>query len=554
MKKNLLLLLLALFNHFFAFSNENDSLLLELEKAIKTRANYDAEKLLKISNIKQLLYEPNTTKEQTYYINNQIIKEYESYNFDSTLHYVEKNLDIATSLNNQELLNITRLNLAHLLASSGRYKESDDVLGLIRVENLPKDALHIYYDNYRNVYNELGIHSTLNENTHKYKKLTKLYRDSLLAILPPSSYKALSIIEEQFIETGDFMKAMQLNSKRLKMFERGTREYSMITYQRSRICEQERNTELQKKFLILSAISDIECSVKDNASLTLLAMILHNEKDIDRAYRYINISFEDALFFNSRLRFVTISNILPYITESYQIMNNKQKKNLRVSLIIISLLGLILLFSVIYIYRQMKNLSRARNELQVAINQLKDLNNNLHEANAKLSNLNNELFESNHVKEQYIANFLRICSNYIDKLDSYKKKVHKQIAARKVSELFESTKSNQLIEDELKEFYKNFDDTFLSIYPAFVKKVNALLQPDEQIILKKGELLNTELRIFALIRLGISDSSKIAKLLRYSNSTIYNYRVKVKNKAAVERDDFENYIMKISPFSKNTTI
>lgn len=202
----------------------------------------------------------------------------------------------------------------------------------------------------------------------------------------------------------------------------------------------------------------------------------------------------------------------------------------------------------------MKNLSRARNELQVAINQLKDLNNNLHEANAKLSNLNNELFESNHVKEQYIANFLRICSNYIDKLDSYKKKVHKQIAARKVSELFESTKSNQLIEDELKEFYKNFDDTFLSIYPAFVKKVNALLQPDEQIILKKGELLNTELRIFALIRLGISDSSKIAKLLRYSNSTIYNYRVKVKNKAAVERDDFENYIMKISPFSKNTTI
>ena len=197
----------------------------------------------------------------------------------------------------------------------------------------------------------------------------------------------------------------------------------------------------------------------------------------------------------------------------------------------------------------MKKLSQTRAELQDANKRLKDLNHNLHYANNELNSLNQELFESNHVKEQYIANFLGICSNYIDKLDKYRKMVNKQIIAKKVKELFESTKSTQLIENEIGEYYKNFDNTFLSIYPGFVKELNELLHEKERIKLKNGELLTTELRIFALIRLGISDSSTIAKLLRYSVNTIYNYRVKIKNKAAVDRDDFENYVKKIGTLS-----
>ena len=183
-------------------------------------------------------------------------------------------------------------------------------------------------------------------------------------------------------------------------------------------------------------------------------------------------------------------------------------------------------------------------------NQLKELNENLNTSNEKLNSLNIELAESNHVKEQYIGNFIGICSNYIDKLDNYRRVVNKQIASHKVAELFEYTKSKSLIDDELKEFYENFDNTFLSIYPNFVEELNALLIEEEHIPLKKGELLNTELRIFALIRLGISDSSKIAGLLRYSVNTIYNYRVKIKNKSIVPREDFENLVMKIGIFTK----
>ncbi|MBA4317420.1 MAG: transcriptional regulator, partial [Flavobacterium sp.] len=200
--------------------------------------------------------------------------------------------------------------------------------------------------------------------------------------------------------------------------------------------------------------------------------------------------------------------------------------------------------------RQLKNLSHARKELQDVNNQLETLNKNLVNANQELIGLYGELSESNHIKEYYIGNFLSICSNYIDKLDIHRKMVKKMIVGKQISELFEKTKSSQLIDDELELFYKNFDSTFLHIYPDFVAQINNLLLPDERIILKKGELLNTELRIFALIRLGISDSATIAKLLRYSVNTIYNYRVKIKNKAAVPRDDFEKLILKIGAFTK----
>jgi len=530
--------------------NEIDSLLNVLEQTMLERQTFDTEKELRLKNIKGLLNKPNTVQEQLFYLNNQIIREYEAYNFDSTMHYIEQNLALCEILQNKNLLNQTRLNLANLLASSGRYKESVDILNSIEKNELLKESWVEYYMHYRNIYAELRYYSTLKDNTLKYKKLYKSYTDTLQLLLKNDSESYLAISEAILRDEGHLMEAKKLNNKRLELVELNTRSYSIVTYERSLLYEVEHNTELQKKYLILSAISDIKSSIKDNASLTQLALLLYKEKNIDKAYAYINFAFEDALFFNSRLRFILLSNILPLITEAYQIKNEKQKANLRILLVVISILSLVLLSAVFYIYRQMKNLSLTRAELQKVNKDLQNLNNNLISANTQLNGINQELFESNHVKEQYIANFLGICSNYIDKLDSYRKMVNKQIVAKKVKELFEKTRSTQLIDDEINEYYKNFDNTFLSIYPDFVKELNSLLQKKEQIKLKNGELLNTELRIFALIRLGISDSSKIAKLLRYSVNTIYNYRVKIKNKAAVERDDFEDHIKKIGAFSE----
>ena len=170
--------------------------------------------------------------------------------------------------------------------------------------------------------------------------------------------------------------------------------------------------------------------------------------------------------------------------------------------------------------------------------------------NNTLKKINFEVTEANYIKEEYIAYFLNQCSKYIEKLDDYRKMVNKKIQDKQIENLYKTTKNNNLKEDELEELYTNFDTMFMHLFPDFIEKFNSLLLDDEHIYIKKGEVLNTELRIYALIRLGIDDSGKIANFLGYSVNTIYNYRAKIKNKAKISREDFEWTVRKIGTFNK----
>ncbi|MDW5288904.1 DUF6377 domain-containing protein [Formosa sp. PL04] len=546
----LILFFFIFYCQFITAQKEIDSLLVVLEKTMSNRSEYDLKKELHIRHLTDLLQDESLNLEQIYQINNNIIYEYEAYSFDETLSYIEQNISIANNLKNQFFIDESLLNLAKLLASSGRDKEAIDILENINRTSISEKLLNNYYSNYKKVYLDLSYYSLANENKQKYSDYYKSYTDSLFNRLDSSSQDYLAIIETKFRDNRQLLESLKINSRRLAKTHIGTRTYSLVTFERSLSYELESNTTKQKKQLILSAISDIQAAVKDNASLTILALLLFEENDINRAHKYINFSFEDADFYNSRLRFIIISNILPVITKAYQDRSEKQKAKLQYSLVVISILGLILLFTAFYIFLQVKRLSKARNELLDVNEQLNTLNIKLNSTNRKLEKINDELSESSLVKEHYIGTFLSIQSNYIDKLDAYRKMVKRHITAKKVADLFEKTKSKQLIDDELKLFYKNFDDTFLHIYPNFVEKLNNLLVEDGKITPKNKGFLNTEIRIFALIRLGITDSSKIAKLLRYSVNTIYNYRVKVKNNAAVPRNSFEDEIMKIGASKK----
>lgn len=519
----------------------------ELDRVIDSSVYFNQEKELKIKGLKEMLAE-DIPIEQEYHIVNSLINEYEKYTFDSTMLYIERSIMISESINNQNYIHESNIKLARILTLSGRYKESIDVLESIDEEKLNHDNLKFYLETYWKTYGELSFYSKVSKTQLHYKQLYNNYTDSLLKYLNPESDQYLSIIETRYRDNRQLDDCEKINEKRFNKAKVGTKIYSLIAFERSLLYELKGDVENQKKFLILSAISDIRASVKDNASLTTLAKMLYNEGDIYKSHDYINFSFKDAEFYNSRLRFIGISNILPLITEAYEDSVNKQKTKLRNSLIVISILSILLLLTVIYIYTQVKKLARARNMLKTSNENLAQLNNEIKANNELLNSLNSQLSESNHVKEQYIGSFLGIWSNFIDKLNSYRKMVNKQIEDRKVAELHQITKSRKLIDDELNEFYENFDSTFLSIYPNFVEEFNKLLENGEQISIKQGELLNTELRIFALIRLGINDSTKIAGLLRYSVRTIYNYRVKIKNKAVVPRDDFEDYILRIGAF------
>ncbi len=300
----------------------------------------------------------------------------------------------------------------------------------------------------------------------------------------------------------------------------------------------------QKKFLILSAISDIKSSIKDNASMANLAAIYFEEGDVERAHDYINYSFEDAKFYNSKLRFLDISNVLPVISKSYETINLIQSNKLKKQLIFISVLSLISMVALFFIFKQYRKIKLGREHLKTANLQLKDLNEKLSFTNNDLKRLYEELSAVDSIKEHYIGTFLNLYSEYIDKLDVYRKTVRKYIVTNKTNDLLELTKSKKIVEDELKIFYDNFDKSFLHIYPNFIKNFNELLKKEGKIIVKEEDTLTVELRIFALIRLGISNSAKIAKILRYSVNTIYNYRVKIKN-SAIDRDEFENMVKKI---------
>jgi len=310
----------------------------------------------------------------------------------------------------------------------------------------------------------------------------------------------------------------------------------------------ERN--LEKRWLTISSIYDIRSATKEYISLRSLAFILYEDGDINRAYNYIKRSLEDALFCNARLRTIEISQMLPIIDKAYQLQTEAHQRDLIISLVSISILSLFLIIAILFVYRQMKKLALTRKHLSIANEQLSNLNKELSLTNQQLKATNNTLGEANIIKEEYIGRYMDQCSVYIDKLDEYRRLLNKTAVAGKIEELLLKIKSKQFIEDELKEFYDNFDSTFLQLFPTFVEEFKALLSDHEDVTLKSGQLLNTELRIFALIRLGITDSVKISHFLRYSLSTIYNYRTKLRNKAIGERGEFEENVMRIGTNTK----
>lgn len=512
---------------------------------MKERSKYDAAKELRINNLQKLLKDENATLENKYFLLSKIIKEFEKYNFDKALYYIEESIALSQNLSKQGLIKEIKLKLANLLITSGRYKEAIDVLSEIRRKEVPENLLNSFYYNYKEVYSGLSFYTSVKKNKEDYSNLYSIYQDSLSHRLIPNSNEALALLEKRFRDQRNIERALEINSKRLSRVKLASPEYSLITFERSLLFELTNNTEKQKEFLILSAISDIQASVKDNASLTELAMIFFKEGDIERAYNYIDFSVQDADMYNSRLRFVNISNKLSVISKAFEERNLEQKSELKKMLIYISILVLFLLATIFYIYRQIKKLSHARKGLKKANDQLKELNDRLSFTNGDLNRLYNELSDSDRIKEQYIGTFLNLYSDYINKLDTYRKMVRKYIVSNKTNALLELTKSKQLIDNELNIFYENFDKSFLHIYPNFVEEINKLLKDDEQITLKDDNTLNTELRIFALIRLGITNSAKISKILRYSVNTIYNYRVKIKN-SAKNRNEFENFVRKIA--------
>lgn len=538
--KNLLLTFFLLMAGHFAHSNNNtDSIYSRLNHIMDNRPLLMAKKEEKILAIKQSLNISNLSLEQIYDINLKLCYEYKKYKSDSAEFYISKNIGIANQLGNRYLLNKAEIELAWLYSTEGLYIESKSLLDNINRSDLDTGLLPDYYE----CWNAFFSHYGQSNNKNAYYTKSEVYRDSLLTVLDPASLKYQIALATKVLFKG---KRKEAEISLLKLLDKTTDENferAEIAYLLGRIYLDEANTGLQRKYFSISAITDVTNSIKDNASLQSLALTFYKTGDIDQAFKYIEAAINDALFCNVRYRTIEGSSFYPIINAALQEKERSQKAEFRLYLILISILSVFLIAGIIYTYKQMKRVSKIRAELFSTNEKLSKLNNELQQAN-------NNLFESNHIKEEYIAHFFDLCSTYIDKLENYRKSLHKKATSNQLDELFKTLKSTGIVETEIEELYKNFDTIFLNLYPTFVRDFNVLLVPEEHIHPRHGELLNTELRIFALIRLGITDSFKIASFLRYSLRTVYNYRTKVRNKA-VSRDDFEDMVKEIGTLKRD---
>ncbi|WP_281234153.1 DUF6377 domain-containing protein [Flavobacterium gelatinilyticum] len=540
MKKYFVFLFLIAISFPAAASENIDDILAKLNLALQNKEHYVRLKEERISNFKKIKSN-NLTKEQEYNYNKTLYTEYQKFNSDSAILYVRKNLKIAAELQNKELEDLASLQLVTLYSSSGKYRESEAIIKSINKNKLSKDLLPLYYVAYR----EFFEHYAANSYDVSYVEQIRKYRDSLLLVLDKNtlSYKINKI--QQGLSQRKIKDAPKQLLALLKDVKEENPQYAMITYLLGNIYEKTKQLELRKKYFALSAAADLKNANKDNASLQELALVFYEMGDVDMAYKLTQSAIEDALYCNVQFRTLLMSEVYSIINTVYLEKEAKRKSELQLYLVLISLLSAFLIAAVIYVYKQMKKVSRIRAELYETSQKLAELNKDITAANEQLQETNSQLSESNHVKEEYIAHFFSLCSAYINKLENYRIILNKKATAKQFDEIYKMLKSTTLVDNELEELYKNFDIIFLNLYPTFVKDFNTLLNPEEQIILKQGELLNTELRIFALIRLGITDSVKIAAFLRYSLSTIYNYRTRGRNKAAVSRNDFEERVMKI---------
>lgn len=502
--------------------------LLELDDAIARKPEYHARKEARIADLRRRLHYAADTLEQ-YALCEELFDEYLHYQADSAVHYLNRRLQLLPSCGQDDLKARAYIDRAAVMGVTGMYAAAVEVLTDIPTERLKPETLVEYYRACRSCYGWMADYSLAIQGKRRYMEQTDRYRDSILLVDNPVTADIARA--ERAALGGKAEEAVAILRKYLPGDTDDLETLSYLNYTMYEAYVAKGDTARQVYYLARTAVHDMERSVREYASLHKLARLLHEQGDLDRAYAYLNCSMEDAVACHARLRSLEVTEIYPIIDRAYHDKEAHERAVVTGLLIVLSVLALLLVGAVVYLYRWMKKLAAMRRDLYQA-------NRRLHAANLSLE-------QTGRIKEVYIARYLDRCVTYLDKLEQYRRSLEKLAMAAKTDALFKAIRSDQFLRDERKAFYRDFDRSFLDLFPRFVERFNNLLQEDGRVTPKAGELLNTELRIFALIRLGVTDTNSIAHFLGYSLATVYNYRSKMRNKAVGDKDKFEQEVMRI---------
>lgn len=541
---------------------ENRKLLHSLDSLLEQQ---DLFVRVKEERIKQLKMQYSRVKDvkELYAMNRMVYLEYRVYDADSALHYINKNIQLAQQTNNRTWEVISLLEQSFVLTSSGLLTEALKAVSDIQPEELPQNLRSEYFGRLCTLYSRLRDYSSENSQlSEHYNNLQKAFRDSVYLTATPDELRYWNCRAWLYMGTPEIEPVKQAFEENKQTLSNDSRKYSIATYNLSAIYRSENNESKYLENLILSAMADIRSVNGDIGSLQEIAEYLFKHGEIDRAYNYILYCSQKAMLFHNRVRIVKMSHLQNQIYKAYQEQSRTQQKRLQASLIAVSFLFLVLIGAFLFIRKQMRRLKEANlkldstnqklsvnmDALSTAHQRLEEVNIQLKDLNTQLQEVNDQLRESNYVKEEYIGYVFNICSTYISKLEEFRKNINRKLKVGQIEDVKAMTDSSATASNELKEFYQNFDTIFLHLYPDFVGDFNALLLPEERIELKEGELLNTELRIHALIRLGITDSVKIADFLHCSAQTVYNNRLRTRNKSIIPKEDFINAVKKLGKY------
>lgn len=534
MKTLCLLLVLLLFPYAARAQNLNDltnaQLLQRLDNVISHKLEYRDAYVQRIDSMKRCANSQTVNMRAATY--EKIFKAYLSLQADSALAYLNR-MEVLPMAKENDFSDKIKIGRAHAYGVMGLYTSAIRTLREIDISDNSPEIVLYYYQTCRTVYGWMADYGEVSGQEGYYDNLTQSYRDSILAVQPMDINRSIIEADNYYVK-GEAAKVMEICKKEYNSADELQRCYLCFNMaQASKILG---NTQDEIKYLAMTAIYDLERGITEYSALLKLAAILSNLGDIDRAYRYMICTLEDSSYGKARLRSFEASEVFPIIEDAYhQAEADRQARQTWFGVLIV-VVFLLLVGLLVYLRRRNRVLRNVRNDLDKAISSLKEVNEALLQVNASL-------VVSNKAKETCLARYLERCRVYIDTIDNQRKLNLRMLKAHKIEELAASLKSDKLITSEEESFYADFDEAFLSLFPDFISNFNALLQPDAQIIPKHEEMLNTELRIFALIRLGITDSNRIAHFLGYSLPTIYSYRSRIRNKSIYSKEVFDEKVM-----------
>ena len=532
--------------HESSYPEEIENELNVLDRIVDDSSRYKEAKQKKISD-KLSSLRPEDSDTYRYGIYDEVYREYYQYNLDSAMTYAKKKLVIAQNTDSYRIKTDAVLDLAERYVLSGMYAETLHILDTLETDRLDSALMVEYFHVCQSLYEDLSSTSDDPDLKIKYWNMKNRYRDLRLEYLPEGDIARLFVLSEMSRESGTGENMLPEIKAWIQSPDTDNHNKAMLCYIAAHIYKAIGDRENELLYYILSARNDLTAPVNDYMSLHELAARLYADGEIERAYRYITRSVQDAMVAQSRLNITSINSVLPTISASYDTLMQRKNRQLIYLLFGISILTVLLVLAA-------SASITSRNRALIAEKKTREKNELLKEANDNLQKYISMLQEANQIKESYLSRYMDMCVEYIEGLERYRSQLRQTAKSGGFEKIMENLRSGNYIKKELQEFYSQFDSTFLSLFPDFVEQFNMLLKPECRIEDRSSEkVLSTELRVMALIRLGVHDSAKISRFLRRSISTVYNYRAKMRNSALSDRDDLEKQVMSIGRLSDLTT-